>query len=339
MAKSSNQKLKLIYLMKRIMFIYILQMKESITHALYDEGVLTEDITTTDWDELSRAIRKRLQLEKNRIQYLLLLLDEADAFIESCEAINYQPFDALKEIQSIGAGRFKFVIAGLRNIVRFKHDAALGNNSVLTHLEAMTVKPFKPAEARELMEIPLHYLGLEFPKEKESLMTLILSTTNYFPGLIQMYCAKLLTAMRSKDYAGYDEADTPVYEISEDHIKKVLADSEFTNQIREKFFITLKLDEDNYYYLIALIMAYLYHSNGYNEGYSSIDIKETGKNLGITKIAKLDDDKLLAFMEELRELNVLRSTDDSHYLFSKFSFFQMMGTGSEWIYFIRLTGI
>lgn len=302
---------------------------KKIGHALYDEGVLTEDITTTDWDDLSRAIRKRLQSDKNRIQYLLLLLDEADAFIESCEAINYQPFDALKEIQSIGAGRFKFVIAGLRNIVRFKRDAALGNNSVLTHLEAMTVKPFQPAEARELMEIPLHYLGLEFPKKNESLMTLILATTNYFPGLIQMYCAKLLTAMRSKDYAGYDEADTPVYEISEDHIKKVLADSEFTEQIREKFFITLKLDEDNYYYLIALIMAYLYHDNGYNEGYSASDIKNAGTTLDITKIAKLDDDKLIAFMEELKELNVLRSTDDSHYLFSKFSFFQMMGTSTE----------
>lgn len=302
---------------------------KKIGHALYDEGVLTEDITTTDWDDLSRAIRKRLQSDKNRIQYLLLLLDEADTFIESCEKINYQPFDALKEIQSIGAGRFKFVIAGLRNIVRFKRDAALGNNSVLTHLEAMTVKPFQPAEARELMEIPLHYLGLEFPKENESLMTLILATTNYFPGLIQMYCAKLLTAMRSKDYAGYDEADTPVYEISEDHIKKVLADSEFTDQIREKFFITLKLDEDNYYYLIALIMAYLYHGNGYNEGYSASDIKEAGKTLDISKIAGLDDDKLIAFMEELKELNVLRSTDDSHYLFSKFSFFQMMGTSTE----------
>ena len=34
-------------------------------------------------------------------------------------------------------------------------------------------------------------------------------------------------------------------------------------------------------------------------------------------------------MEELKELNVLRSTDDSHYLFSKFSFFQMMGTSTE----------
>ena len=302
---------------------------KKIAHALYDEGVLTEDIDTTDWDDLSRVIRRRLQLEKNRIQYLLLLLDEADAFIESCEEVNYRPFDALKEIQNIGSGRFKFVIAGLRNIVRFKRDVALGNNSVLTHLEAMTVKPFQPAEARELMEIPLHYLGLEFPKENESLITLILATTNYFPGLIQMYCAKLLSAMRSKDYAGYDEADTPIYEISEEHIKKVLADPEFMDQIREKFIITLKLDEDNYYYLIALIMAYLYHNNGYNEGYSVADIKEAGKDIGIAKIAKLDNDKLFAFMEELKELNVLRSTDDNHYLFTRFSFFQMMGTSSE----------
>ena len=77
-------------------------------------------------------------------------------------------------------------------------------------------------------------------------------------------------------------------------------------------------------------MAYLYHGNGYNEGYSASDIKEAGKTLDISKIAGLDDDKLIAFMEELKELNVLRrSTDDTHYLFSKFSFFQMMGTSTE----------
>ncbi len=302
---------------------------KKIGHALFDEGVLTEDIETTDWDDLSRVIKKRLQAEENKIQYLLLLLDESDAFIESCEEINYRPFDSLKDIQSIGSGRFKFVIAGLRNIVRFKRDAALGNNSVLTHLESMTVKPFQTTEARELMEIPLNYLGLVFPKENESLITLILASTNYFPGLIQMYCAKLLSAMRNKDYAGYGEADTPIYEISEEHIKKVLADPEFMEQIKEKFIITLKLDEDNYYYLIALLMAYMYHNNGYNDGYSARNVKDTGKNLGISKIANLDDDKLSAFMEELKELNVLRSTDDSRYLFTRFSFFQMMGTNSD----------
>ena len=296
---------------------------------MFDEKVLTTDITTTDWDEIARAVKKRLQATNAPIPYLLLLLDEADAFIESCEAVNYKPLDALKDIQSVGAGRFKFVVAGLRNIVRFKREAALGNNSVLTHLDSMTVKPFKAREARELMEIPLHYLGLKFPKEKEALITLILATTNYFPGLIQLYCAKLLEAMRKKDYAGYNEVDTPVYEVSEDHIKKVLADPDFMQQIREKFVITLKLDEDNYYYLIALIMAYLYHNNGYNDGYSAEDIKNAGKELDIEKIGGLETEKLNAFMEELKELNVLRNTDDTHYLFTRFTFFQMMGTRGE----------
>lgn len=297
--------------------------------ALYDEGVLEEKIDTENWDELARAVRLRLQSDKDRIPYLLLLLDEADAFIDSCGGtVNYQPLDAMKEIQSIGSGRFKFVIAGLRNIVRFKREA-LGNNSVLTHLGSMTVKPFNISEARELMEIPLHYLGLRFPKEKESLITLILATTNYFPGLIQMYCAKLINAMRNKDYANYDEVSTPIYEVSEEHIKKVLADPEFTQQIREKYIITLKLDEDNYYYLIALLMAFLYHNNGYNEGYSAADIKNVGVEMEIAKIANLENAKLESFMEELKELNVLRNTDETHYLFTRFTFFQMMGTRAE----------
>ncbi len=305
------------------------QAAKRIADTLFDEGILEKELETPSWDDLSRAVKKRLQSQKNSIPYLLLLLDEADAFIESCESINYRPLDALKDIQSVGTGRFKFVIAGLRNIVRFKRDAALGNNSVLTHLESMTVKPFQTNEARELMEIPLHYLGFEFPKENESLLTLILASTNYFPGLIQMYCAKLLSAMRNKDYAGYAETTTPIYEISEAHIKKVLADPEFMEQIKEKFIITLKLDEDNYYYLIALIMAYLYHNNGYNDGYSVSDIKKAGRDLEISKIADLDDVRLGAFMEELKELNVLRSTNSDHYLFTRFSFFQMMGSRSE----------
>lgn len=299
-----------------------------IGHELYDASVLEEDINTEDWNELARTIKRRLQSDKNRIPYLLLLLDEADAFIDSCSAENYQPFDALKDIQSIGVGRFKFVIAGLRNIVRFKREA-LGNNSVLTHLQAMTVKPFTTSEARELMEVPLYYLGLRFPKEKEYLVTLILATTNYFPGLIQMYCAKLINAMRNKDYANYDEVDTPIYEVSEEHIKKVLADPEFMQQIREKYMITLKLDEDNYYYLIALLMAYLYHCNGYSEGYSAEDIKNAGNELEISKISNLELNKLESFMEELKELNVLRNTSENQYLFTRFTFFQMMGTRAE----------
>lgn len=299
-----------------------------ISHELYDQFVLKEDLDTTDWDVLTRALKKRLQSDADRIPYLLLLLDEADTFIDSCAAVNYRPFDSLKELQNIGVGRFKFVIAGLRDIVRFKRDA-LKNNSVLTHLEPMTVTPFKFSEARELMEIPLHYLGLRFPEGKESLLTLIMATTNYFPGLIQLYCAKLVDAMRNRDYAGYDVVDSPIYEVNEEHIKKVLADPDFMDQIREKFNITLQLDEDNYYYLIALTMAWLYHNEGLNASYTANDIKRVGEDFGIKKLAESDIDKLENLMEELKDLNVLRDTEDKHFRFTRFTFFQMMGTSDE----------
>lgn len=300
-----------------------------IGRALYDEGVLNSEITTDDWDTLARAIKLRLTQEKEKIPYLLLLLDEADVFIESCGEVNYQPFDALKDVQSVGVDRFKFVIAGLRNIVRFKRNHALGNNSVITHLESMTVKPFKEAEARELLEIPLYYLGLRFPKDKEALITLIFASANYFPGLIQLYCAKLIEAMRKGDYAGYDECDTPIYEVKESHIKKVLSEEGFMQQIREKFEITLKLDEDNYYYLIALLMALLYHEKGYKNGFLPEEVYDEGCGYGIAKISNLKIDKLVAFMEELEELNVLRKTSEKAYLFNRYSFFQMMGSRTE----------
>ena len=194
-----------------------------ISAALFDEGILKEEHITEDWSELARDLKKRLKDTDDSIPYFLLLLDEADTFIDSCESIKYWPFDMLKDIQSVGMGRFKFVVAGLRNIVRFKREAALGNNSVLTHLESLTVKPFKAMEARELLEVPLSYLGFRFPEDNETevLISTILGTTNYFPGLLQLYCTKLIEAMQ-RDYAGYSESETPPYLVKKEHIKKVL---------------------------------------------------------------------------------------------------------------------
>lgn len=298
-----------------------------ISAALYDEKILDKEHITDDWSELARDIKNRLRNKTNPIPYLLLLMDEADTFIESCEGIGYQPFDALKDIQSIGSGRFKFVVAGLRNIVRFKREAALGNNSVLTHLESLTVTPFKAMEARELLEVPLSYLGFRFPKDNETdvLVSTIFGTTNYFPGLLQLYCAKLIEAMR-RDYAGYSESETPPYIVKKDHIKKVLAEQSLQQDIREKFFITLKVGEDDYYYIIALLVAYHYHENKSQNGSSVVELLDMANTFSIGKIATLNLGKLKALMEEMCELNVLQHTGDGCYRFTRHSFCQMMGT-------------
>ncbi|MDO4327491.1 MAG: hypothetical protein Q4E24_15960 [bacterium] len=300
-----------------------------VSRELLDVGILQEE-ETDDWGELARNIKNRLRQEDDFIPYLLLMMDEADAFVESCEEVNYQPLDALKDIQSVGTGRFKFVIAGLRNVVRFDQNKSLKNNSVLTHLGHLTIKPFRSMEARELLMVPLSYLGFRFPKDRDTeiLISTILGTTNYFPGMIQLYCKKLIETMQ-RDYAGYSESETPPYVVRKEHIKKVLSEKGLLDTIREKFFITLKVDNDNYYHIIALLVAYHYQKNRDQNGCSAWDVIELAGDLGISQIADMDEKKVVALMEELRELNVFQYNGEERYRFTRLSFCQNMGTISQ----------
>ena len=297
-----------------------------ISEELVIADILEEKDITSDWRELAMSIRMRLKDEDKPIHYFLLLLDEADAFLDSCKDVQYKPFDALKDIQAVGEGRFKFVVAGLRDVLRFEHEAALNDNSVLPQLSSMTVKPFKYAEAKELLEYPLSYLGFRFRDdvETDTLVSAILSHTNSFPGMLQLYCTKLIEAMKN-GYAGYKEAGTPPYYVSEDHIKKVLGEDNLQEEIRQKFFITLTVGSDNYYLLIAMITAYLYKND---EGIcvTPNDVLTFAKDFEIKDIAALSPEKVAALMEEMRELNVLQHNGEHGYRFTHFSFFQMMGT-------------
>ena len=297
-----------------------------ISEELVIADILEKKEITSDWRELAMSIRMRLKDEDKPIHYFLLLLDEADAFLDSCKDVQYKPFDALKDIQAVGEGRFKFVVAGLRDVLRFEHEAALNDNSVLPQLSSMTVKPFKYAEAKELLEYPLSYLGFRFRDdvETDTLVSAILSHTNSFPGMLQLYCTKLIEAMKN-GYAGYKEAGTPPYYVSEDHIKKVLGEDNLQEEIRQKFFITLTVGSDNYYLLIAMITAYLYKND---EGIcvTPNDVLTFAKDFEIKDIAALSPEKMAALMEEMRELNVLQHNGEHGYRFTHFSFFQMMGT-------------
>ena len=296
-----------------------------ISQELSDTHIFEKEFITEDWDELARAIRQRLKQTENRIPYLLLLMDEADVFIDSCGAVNYQPFNALKDIQNFENNRFKFVVAGLHNVVRLNR-ATRRDDSVLPHYSSLTITPFKAAEARELLETPLRFLGFRFPPETDALVSMIFGTTNYFPGLLQYYCSQLIEAMSKKDYAGYSPADAPPYIIQEKHIKKVLTNESFQEQIREKFFITLEVGKDNLYYQIALLIAYWYHATSRHKGCSPADIFEIAQSFGM-RLAKIcDEEKVQALMDEMRELNVLQAIGNGNYRFSRHNFLNMMGS-------------
>lgn len=295
-----------------------------VSHWLYTEGILSEDQKTDDWEILSGYIRQSI-MEKS-ISYFLLMLDEADDFIYDCKKYDYAPFVALKEIQQSTNGRFKFVLAGVHNIVRFKKEVELGRNSVIAHLPWINVKPFDYETAKKLLSEPLSYLGFDFDDD-EALFMQICAATNYYPGLLQMFCYKLIESLKT-NYGGYNENETPGYKVTARHISKVLADKDFMAAIKEKFMITLTLGDDNYYNILALLLALLYDDNETAEGYDLNAIIDIADEYGVDSLKTLDRDHINASLEELCDLNILKKIG-SRFAFRTRSFRDLLGTKAE----------
>lgn len=281
-----------------------------------------------DWDELCDLIRRYLRRHEE-IRYLLIMLDEADTFISDCSKYNYKPLVNLKNIQQALSGRFKFALAGLHNIIRFNREVALGKNAVITQFSSLKITPFRTPEAQELLTVPLSYLGLSLPSRVT--VSQILATVNYFPGLIQLYCQKLIESLRAPDYAGYDVKRTPPYVITDDHLRRVMADKEFMEQIREKFEITLRLDQDqgSCYYPLTLLIGLMYTNAPSRGGYTAGDILRHAKDLSISAICDLSEEQIDALLQELQDLNILRSVSQDTYLLASKNFRDLLGSDDE----------
>lgn len=298
---------------------------KKISEELIIAGIFSADLITDDWDKLIFNIKLRLSDENAEpIGYLLLMLDEADAFIESCKDKGYRPIVELKGLLS---PKFKFVMAGLHNLIRFDHEAATANNSILIHLKSMVIKPFRAPEAAELLTRTLGYLGFRIP---EQTVKMIVATANYFPGLIQLYCKRLIEAMTKPGYAGYNELDTPPYEVTDSHIKSVLSDPSFMKEIHDKLELTMLIDKDQggYYLKISLLIAELRIKCPDAPDYSIEEIRRTAREYEISSVCEMDGERLEELMDELCSLNVLRC-HENRYTFSGSRYCDILGSDRE----------
>lgn len=296
---------------------------------LIDLGITPDGEITDDWDVLCRSIERRLRGGEEELPYFLLMLDEADAFINDCASCGYRPLVALKDVQQSLPGQFKYVLAGLHNIVKFNRQVALGNNSVITHMPSLKITPFRTPEAQELLTGPLSCLGFSLPSKVT--VSQILATCNYFPGLIQLYAKKLIESIRDADYAGYDVKKTPPYVVSDEHLRRVMADKEFVDQIHEKFEITLTLDQDqgSCYYPLTLLIGWMYNVAPSKNGYTARDVLDQARDLAVYPLAELDVEKIDALLLELQDLNILRSVSNDSYLLSSKNFRDLLGSDDE----------
>jgi hypothetical protein len=197
-----------------------------------------------------------------------MLLDEADRFLESDGKIagaEFQHASRIKGLMDRTNRRFKAVFAGLHNVQRTTRQ----ENHPLAHYgDAICVGPLLEdgewREARALIEEPLASIGYRF--ESPDLVTLILSQTNYYPSLIQLYCSQLLEGVSDPVRAAFDLRNIPPYWITAKHVNDAYQSPALRDSVRQRFDLTLQLDRR--YEVMALAVAY---NSLATEGHAIVD--------------------------------------------------------------------
>ena len=196
-------------------------------------------------DALAKSVNGWLDAHKDG--RILLLLDEADAFLAKDLEGDFRVSTRLKGLMDETERRFKVVLCGLHNVLRNTERA----NHPLAHFgEPVCVGPLLGngdlEQARALIREPIVAVGYEF--ETDNLVSKILIWTNYYPSLIQLFGQALLRYLRQSPGRSFPRA------IATDDIQAVFSRDQFRDYIRTRFSLTLQLDQR--YEVIAYAMAF-----------------------------------------------------------------------------------
>ena len=233
-------------------------------------------VQTVDMDlerkRSDHAVIEQLQmwLEKDERRRILLLLDEADRFLESDSKDNFKRTSLLKGLMERTNRRFKVVFAGLHNVQRTVKQ----ENQPLAHFgEPICIGPLLDGgewkAAKALIEEPLRSMGLRF--DSADLVTRILAQTNYYPSLIQLYCNQLFQHLNRNSPPVFDWRLTPPCVITAKHVEDAYTSRHLRSAIRERFELTLNLDLR--YRIIALIIA-LYGQSEESPAFDSMSVAD-----------------------------------------------------------------
>lgn len=226
--------------------------------------------------------------------------------------------------------RFKVVFAGLHNVQRAARDP----NTPLGHLGApVCIGPLLDnrewKQARNLIEVPLRHLGYEL--NPPDLWMRILSYTNYYPSLIQVFCKHLLEYLHNKDQTAFDFRRCPPYPVTADHVERVYQSTSLRDEVSHKFELTLGLDPR--YRLIALRIAL--------DSLDNPGEKADGVDVGWVRTQALDywaagfglDDRgyesFRTILDEMVGLGILRRAGDDRYALRSPNVLNLLGSKTQ----------
>lgn len=284
-----------------------------LVNRLQEANVLDSKVGASAGQEaLFRHVKEWLAASPDR--RLLLLLDEADTFLEEDgkETDQHEPFprcQRLKGLMEDTERRFKVIFAGLHNVQRTTRTA----NHPLAHFgEAVCIGPMleeaESREARALVEEPLAAAGYFF--QSHEVVSRILALTNYYPSLIQIFCHHLLVDLRANHVTRFQHASpTPPCIITSQHVQTAYGSS-VRKQIDIKVGLTLDLDKR--YKLIALLLAFYSANQPVDNGVPLRDIRADATELWPAGFNEMrTDDEFRSLLEEMVGLGILRQIPDS----------------------------
>jgi hypothetical protein len=302
------------------------QLLERIVIQLTEMKIINGNPNT--WEKLRMAIEGSFNREK--FEKLYLLIDEADDFIKDDMSHGYLSLKELRILKDNLKNKFKFVLAGLHNFSRLlKHE---DNGSLAQFGEPVCIKPMSPYDASRLLKKPLLYIGYKFEKEDQQL-PMILSRLNYYPGLLHLFCSKLIDTA-THNYDEYFRIPTnPPYILTEQILRDIIQKNDMTDEINKKFMLTLHLDKR--YLKIAQCLAYFYEEYPNQEGYSPQMVKQLCDEWEVKSLYKQDVNFVNNLMKEMDELGVFSvvtndiQIENIKYIFRKYSFYKAVLGNTE----------
>lgn len=303
---------------------------EDIWSLLADEFKKLEVVPRTSPTNVgAETLLRHLQnwLEQDKSRRILLLLDEADKFLESDGQKEFNQTSRFKGLMDKTERRFKVVFAGLHNVQR---TTRLENHPLAHYGEPVCIGPLLEngewREARELIKRPLTSIGYEL---SDDLVTRILSQTNYYPSLIQLYCQELLRDVNKNHLKKYERSNTPPYEIGDKQVDEAYQSQNLRKAIRDRLLWTLQLDQR--YEVIAYSIAYesLTSQKGMVDGFSVSWVQGAVLSWWSEGFQGKSTDEFRALLEEMVGLGVLRETNEGCFALRSPNVVLLLGTEAE----------
>lgn len=260
-------------------------------------------------------------LKSKETRRLLVLLDEADAFLEKESRTSKDRFAnilPLKRMFDDFGGRFKPIFAGLHKVQRLQNVS----NTPLAHGgRDILIGPLGAGAARDLVVKPLEALGYQFADPE--LVWRLLAFTNMQAGLIQVVCADLIKHLQSRPLRGSE----PLIEVTGRDVEFVTTQPRTREKIAEKLRLTIELEER--YRVIAVAVAIQSMEDNFTEQYSADDIQALCELYWLEGFEELNTSQFAVYLDELVGLGVLIESDNKRFAVRSPNIVTMLGTKDQ----------